>query len=208
MTLRVIGAGVGRTGTYSMKLALEQLGFGPCHHMEEVDETSTREVGLWMAAVQGKADWAVNYAGFAAAVDWPTAAFWRELAAHYPDAKFLLTVRDPEAWYASFSQTIYPLIEARDRARPEERPFLDMVSAVVTKTGFRLPATREEIIGMFERHVAAVKATISPDRLLVFDVREGWGPLCGHLGVPIPETEFPRTNTVQDFWSSTQAPKR
>ena len=188
-----------------MKLALEQLGFGPCHHMEEVDENSSEEVALWMAAARGEADWSVNYAGFNAAVDWPTAAFWRELAAAYPEAKMILTVRPPEEWCRSFSETIYPLIEAADRAEPEQRPFLDMVAAVVSKTGFRIPSAREEIIAAFERHVAAVKATLAPERLLVFQVKEGWGPLCRHLGVPVPANDFPRTNDTQDFWNSTQA---
>ncbi len=205
MTLRVICAGVGRTGTYSMKLALDQLGFGPCHHMEEVDETSADEVALWMAAAQGRADWAVNYAGFNSAADWPTAAFWRELAEAYPEAKVILTVRDPEAWCTSFSNTIYPLIESASEAEPERRPFLDMVAAVVTKTGFRVPSTREEVMEAFLRHVAAVKATIPAERLLVFDVREGWGPLCRYLGVPVPATDFPRTNNTAEFWKSTQA---
>jgi hypothetical protein len=208
VTLRVIGAGVGRTGTFSMKQALDQLGFGPCHHMEEVDETSPREVGLWMDAARGKADWSVNYAGYHAAVDWPTAAFWRELSEAFPDAKLLLTVRDPEAWCVSFSNTIYPLIEAAEQASPEERPFLEMVTAVVTRTGFRIPSTRDEIIAAFNRHVAAVKATIPPERLLVFDVREGWAPLCAYLGVPLLEADFPRTNNTEEFWKSTQAPPR
>jgi len=150
----------------------------------------------------------VNYAGYHAAVDWPTAAFWRELAEAFPDAKFLLTVRDPEAWCVSFSNTSYPLIEATGRASPEERPFLDMCTAVVTKTGFRIPSTRDEIRAAFDQHAAAVKATIPPDRLLVFDVREGWDPLCAYLGVPIPEADFPRTNNTEEFWKSTQAPPR
>jgi len=188
-----------------MKLALDQLGFGPCHHMEEVDETSADEVALWMAAAQGRADWAVNYAGFNSAADWPTAAFWRELAEAYPEAKVILTVRDPEAWCTSFSNTIYPLIESASEGEPARRPFLDMVAAVVTKTGFRVPSTREEVMEAFLRHVAAVKATIPAERLLVFDVREGWGPLCRYLGVPVPATDFPRTNNTAEFWKSTQA---
>lgn len=205
MTLQVIGFGVGRTGTYSMKFALETLGFSPCHHMEEVDETSARDVGLWMDAARGTVDWSINYAGYVAAVDWPTAAFSRELIEAYPDAKFLLTVRPPDAWYASFSRTIYKLLEEADQAQPEQRPFLDMVAAVVRKTGFDVPATREKTVGAFGRHVEAVKAALPEGRLLVFDVREGWGPLCRYLGVPVPDTEFPRTNNTQDFWDSTQA---
>jgi len=205
MVLRVIGAGVGRTGTFSTKLALEQLGFGPCHHMEEVDETSSREIALWQAAVQGSADWSENYAGFTAAVDWPTAAFWRELAEAYPDAKMLLTVRPAEEWYRSFSETIDPFLTTADRAPPEQRPFLDMVAAVIRKTGFRIPSTREDAVRAFDRHVETVKATIPADRLLVFEVKQGWGPLCRHLGVLVPAAEFPKTNNKEDFWKSTQS---
>ncbi len=207
MTLRVIGAGVGRTGTFSMKLALEQLGFGPCHHMEEVDEKSPDEIGLWLRAASGTADWSVNYAGYAAAVDWPTAAFWRELADAFPDARFLLTVRPSEDWYRSFSETIYPLVDGADRGDPERRPFLEMVRAVLRKTGFEIPSAREDIVRAYERHVAAVKATIPASRLLVFDVREGWEPLCAYLDVPVPDTDFPRTNDKKAFWASTQAPQ-
>jgi hypothetical protein len=188
-----------------MKLALEQLGFGPCHHMEEVDAKNYPLIALWRRAAEGNADWPVNYAGYSAAVDWPTAAFWRELHAAYPDAKFLLTVRNRESWYKSFSETIYPLVETAKDAEPEMRPFIAMVDAVVRKTGFRIPSTREEILAAFDRHVEAVKTTIPKDQLLVFDVREGWGPLCAYLGVAVPDTEFPRTNNTQDFWNSPQA---
>ena len=84
--LEVIGAGVGRTGTYSLKLALEQLGFGPCHHMEEVLKDPERQIPLWSAAARGTADWESALAGYRSAVDWPTAAFWRELAEARPES--------------------------------------------------------------------------------------------------------------------------
>ena len=152
MSLGVIGFGVGRTGTFSMKLALEELGFGPCHHMEEVDAMSPKQVAMWASAADGKVDWQKAYAGFHSAVDWPTAAFCPELAAAYPDAKFILTLRDPEKWYVSFSQTIYPLIQPTEKTPSELLPFLQMVMAVVEKTGFRIPSTKEEILTAFHRH--------------------------------------------------------
>jgi len=145
MSMRVIGLGVGRTGTYSMKHALEQLNFGPCHHMEEVDARSPEQISVWTSAANGKVDWKKVYAGYNSAVDWPTAAFCRELATTYPDAKFILTIRDPEKWYASFSQTIVPLIQPTAKTPTELLPFLRMVMAVVQKTGFRIPSTKEDI---------------------------------------------------------------
>lgn len=207
MALQIISAGVGRTGTFSMKSALEQLGFGPCHHMEEVDARDAVQVAKWQSAAEGQADWETNYAGFRSAVDWPTAAFWLELSRAYPTAKVLLTVRDPESWYKSFSETIYALLEAAPRAPEDLKAFLRMVSAVVHKTGFRIPSTKDEIIAAFRNHNETVTRTIPPERLLVFDVRQGWKPLCTFLGVPIPDTPFPRTNNKDDFWASAQALK-
>lgn len=205
MSLRVIGFGVGRTGTFSMKLALELLGFGPCHHMEEVDIKSAEQIAMWKAAASGQVDWEKAYAGYTAAVDWPTAAFCRELAAAYPEAKFILTIRDPERWYASFSQTIFPLIQPTARTPPELLPFLEMVRAVIRKTGFQIPSTKEEILAAFHRHIETVTQIIPADRLLQFDVKEGWEPLCRYLGVAVPPSDFPRTNTTKDFWDSVQA---
>ena len=205
MSMRVIGFGVGRTGTFSMKLALEQLNFGPCHHMEEVDAKSPEQIAVWASAANGKVDWEKAYAGYNSAVDWPTAAFCRELATAYPDAKFILTIRDPERWYASFSQTIVPLIQPTAKTPPELLPFLKMVMAVVQKTGFRIPSTKEEILTAFHRHIEIVTQTIPADRLLVFDVKQGWGPLCQFLGVTVPPGDFPKTNNTKDFWDSVQA---
>jgi hypothetical protein len=205
MALRVIGVGVGRTGTFSMKLALEELGFGRCHHMEEVDVNSPEQIALWRSAADGKVDWNAAYAGFDSAVDWPTAAFCQELAGAYPNAKFILTLRDPEKWYESFSNTIYALIQPTEKTPRELLPFLDMVIAVVRKTGFQIPSTKEEILAAFHRHTETVKSTVPADRLLLFDVKQGWEPLCRFLGAPVPAKEFPRTNNTKDFWDSAQA---
>ena len=123
----------------------------------------------------------------------------------YPDAKFILTLRDQEKWYESFSNTIYPLIQPTQKTPPELLPFLEMVMAVVRKTGFRIPSTKEEILAAFHRHSETVRQIIPADRLLPFDVKQGWEPLCEFLGVPIPAKEFPKTNNTQDFWNSVQA---
>jgi Sulfotransferase domain len=205
MTLRVIGFGVGRTGTFSMKLALEQLGFGPCHHMEEVDIEKPEQIALWASAAQGKVNWEKAYTGYSSAVDWPTAAFCKELSEAYPNAKCILTIREPEKWYTSFSQTIVPLLHPTEKTPPLLLPFIAMAGAVVQKTGFNLSGSKEDILAAFHRHIETVKKTIPENRLLVFDVKQGWGPLCEYLGVPIPLGDFPKTNNTKDFWDSVQA---
>jgi hypothetical protein len=198
--MKVIGAGVGRTGTYSLKLAINELGLGPCHHMEEVILDMPTHVPLWAAAVDGRPDWTAAFAGYESAVDWPTAGFFRELHAAYPEAKFVLTVRSPESWVASFSATIYKLLAGRDKAPAEMQDWLDMGSRVIAKTGFPPGLDEAGLARAFNAHNEAVKAAIPADRLLVYQVKEGWGPLCEFLGVAAPGGEFPRTNDRGEFW--------
>ena len=198
--MHVIGAGVGRTGTYSLKLAINRLGLGPCHHMEAVIQNMPGQVPLWAAALEGRADWAAIYADFDSAVDWPTASFFRELALAYPAAKFILTHRDPESWAESFGETIYTALAMRDQAPPERRAWLNMAYGVVARSGFPEGLDREALIKGFLAHNEAVKATIPADRLLIFQVQEGWEPLCRFLGAPIPDEVFPRTNDRLEFW--------
>ena len=200
MTMRVIGAGVGRTGTYSLKLAINQLGLGPSHHMEEVLHNMPVQVPLWASAVEGNPDWQAIYEGYESAVDWPTAGFFRELNAAYPSAKFVLTVRSPESWAESFAHTIYKLLAGRDQAPQEMHAWLEMASGVITKSGFQDGLELEELRAAFTAHNDAVRATIPADRLLVYEVKEGWGPLCEFLGVPVPDGPFPRTNDRGEFW--------
>lgn len=200
MTMSIIGAGVGRTGTYSLKLALNRLGLGPCHHMEEVLHNMPVQVPLWSAAVDGEPDWGRIYDGYASAVDWPTAGFFRELLAEYPAARFILTERDPVRWADSFGATIYTLLEGRDEAPPEMRDWIDMASRVIAKTGFPPGLDRDALAEAFTAHNDAVKATIPADQLLVFEVKQGWDPLCEFLGVPTPDEDFPRTNHREEFW--------
>ena len=134
---KIIGMGVGRTGTYSLKKALTQLGLGPCHHMEEVMHHMPVQLPLWQAAMQGKPDWAAISRGTRARSTWPTAGFFRELGKAYPEAKFILSVRSPESWAASFSETIYKLSAARDQAPPQMQAWLDMAIAVIAKRASR-----------------------------------------------------------------------
>jgi len=202
MPLAVIGAGLGRTGTFSLKHALEELGLGPCHHMEEV-MAHPEQIPAWHAAGRGGAvDWDALMAGYRSSVDWPSAQFWSELAALYPDAGIVLTVRDTERWYESFSKTIMRLLCAPDMApNPTIRSILDMTQDVIVRRAFggRLDDAGH-VKASFERHNAAVRAAVPPERLLVFDVAQGWEPLCAFLHVPVPATPFPRVNSTTEFW--------
>lgn len=200
MALQVIGVGVGRTGTYSLKIAINQLGLGPCHHMEEVLLKMPVQVPLWSTALDGMADWKAIYAGYQSAVDWPTAGFFRELYQAYPHARFILTHRTAESWADSFGSTIYQLLAGKDQAPAEMKDWLDMAAAVVARTGFPAGHDRAGLIAAFEAHREAVKKVIPADQLLVYQVSEGWEPLCHFLRVPVPSEPFPRTNDRAEFW--------
>lgn len=199
--MHVIGVGVGRTGTYSLKLALNRLGLGPCHHMESVMQNLPVQVPLWSAAVAGQPDWPAIYAGCGSAVDFPTAAFYRELCAAYPDACFVLTERSPQSWAESYSQTIAQVIAGRADAPPPVRDWLAMVSSVLQKAG--IPDTATDLPALeraFVAHNTAVRAAIPPARLLVFEAQQGWDPLCAFLNQPVPDEPFPRSNNREEFW--------
>src|SRR5262245_59800954 len=200
MSLKVVGAGVGRTGTLSLKLALEQLGFGPCYHMEEVLKDMPRQVPLWQAAVDGKPDWSAIFQGYNSAVDWPTAAFWRELAAAYPGAKVILTTRSAERWYQSYSETIAKVMSAADQVPPHLQAWLKMATEAIARNRIGSRKSRDELIKAFEDHDQAVRNSIPAKRLLVYEVKEGWGPLCAFLEMPVPSVPFPRTNNQEEFW--------
>jgi hypothetical protein len=203
--LRVIGAGFGRTGTYSLKAALEALDFGPAYHMSEVFDHG-EHVPIWQAVADGHTiDWEELFAGYASAVDWPASAFYRELMERYPEAKVILTVRDPERWYESGRNTIFPgEPHADDDGEAPSAEWLAwerMVHTVVWDGVFDgRVADRAHAIDVFNRHIEAVKAHVPPGRLLVFSAAEGWEPLCAFLGVPVPEGEpFPRLNDTATF---------
>jgi hypothetical protein len=170
--------------------------------MEEVMK-HPEEIPQWHAAGRGEpVDWNGLLAGYGAAVDWPSAQFWRELATHWPKAKVILTVRDTESWYRSIAGTILVLMARRAEApNPTVRAILDMTDDVIAKRAFagRLDDA-DHVKRSFERHNAEVKAGLPPDRLLVFEVAQGWEPLCRFLGAPVPATPFPRTNSAQEFW--------
>ena len=199
MTLSVFSAGFGRTGTMSLKLALEQLGFGPCHHMIEVIGHGDAQVPLWNAALNGEPDFEAIYSGYGAAVDWPTAAFWQELAVAYPDAKVILSSRSSESWYNSISETILATVWDEASWPPPAVEWFRMVSKVLERS-LGTARDKDSILAAFEAHEAAVKAAIPAERLLVHSAKEGWAPLCAFLGVPVPDAPYPRTNSKEEFF--------
>lgn len=205
MTLTIIGSGFGRTGTLSLKTALETLGFGPCHHMEEVLHNPA-QVAHWQAIAAGEpVPWEDVFAGYRSQVDWPGAHVWRELAAAYPTAKIIHTTRPEDDWWHSFSATIavvmanYETMPAPPHVKAMMRAAVRMINDVTFggKSNDRTTA-----IAAFHQREADVRAAIPPERLLVFNVAQGWRPLCNFLNVPVPATAFPRTNSTEDFWKT------
>jgi hypothetical protein len=202
MALKIVGSGLGRSGTMSMKLALEQLGFGPCHHMIEVF-AHPESVPLWVAAAEGKPDWDEIFKGYVSMVDYPGCRYWRQLAEHYPDAKVLHTVRDPDAWFDSTQATIFAPGTMAMNAPPPMQQFFGFIR---TDFGDRIH-DRGFMTDYFRSHSAEVEAAIPKDRLLVFQAGEGWDRLCAFLGVPVPDAPFPKVNTREDFRARVEASK-
>jgi hypothetical protein len=193
MTLKVIGAGFGRTGTDSMREALDILGLGPCHHMYEVNAHEEQK-RMWRAFVQGAPlGWEQLFAGYGSCQDWPSAHYWRELVEFYPNAKVVLTYRTAESWWQSFAKTIVPSIEMS----LEEESL--GVALIRDKVFGGRPGDRAHAIAIYEANVRAVKATVAPERLLVHNLGDGWEPLCAHLRVPVPVQPYPSRNTAKAF---------
>jgi len=200
--MKLIGASYPRTGTLSTKAALEQLGLDPCYHFVTQFERP-QDIDIWQTAAEGKpVYWPALFADFQAAVDWPASLFYKQLMARYRDAKVLLNMRDPEAWYASMAQTLYPASQA-ELSAPAESILGRMGRMVNTLAWQPLFQGRFEdkpyALSVFERHNQEVKDSVPADRLLVWEVTEGWEPLCRFLGVAAPETPFPRLNDAQTF---------
>jgi hypothetical protein len=204
MSLEVIGAGFGRTGTMSLKLALEQLGFGPCYHMLEVFRRPG-DSERWEEAARGEpTDWRQFLKEFRSAVDWPVAYFWRELWEVFPDARIILTERDPEAWHQSISQTIFEFMRREvDPASldPIHRAQRSMGRYVVSESTFGNRFDKAHVLDVYRRHNEDVKRLVPSEKLLVFDGAQGWGPLCAFLGVSVPAAPYPKTNTTEEFRS-------
>ncbi len=199
MALKVVGAGLGRTGTHSLKLALEILLGEPCYHMVEVFK-HPEHVPQWHSAAEGNMpNWDTLLNGYAAAVDWPASAFWKELSEAYPDALVLLSVRDPEAWWRSTQNTIFKHIHTH--SSDEWRAMVDSMFRTRFTTELH---DHDACVGEFLRNSEEVRAAIPSSRLLVWQASDGWEPICSALGLPVPSQPFPLTNTTAD-WEAREA---
>jgi hypothetical protein len=202
MTLAVVGTGFGRTGTLSLKVALEQLGFGPCYHMVEV-AGNAGHVALWSAAEDGVAtDWDALFARYRATVDWPSTRFWRALGDHFPEARVIHTERPAAAWYASARGTIYPVMKhgPPTNAPPAFHEQIAMARKLILRGVFDERFEDEaHAVAVYEAHNARVKREVPRERLLVYAPGQGWEPLCAFLGVPVPAAPYPKLNTTEDF---------
>ncbi len=205
MSIQVICAGLGRTGTLSLRAALEELGFAKCNHPLKVF-ASLDQARTWAAAARGEpVDWDRIFAGYGATVDMPGRVFYRELLAKYPEAKVILTVRDPERWYDSVSQTIDLLGNTFPKwtvllLSPRQRVFQRMLDRLRDRMFQGRFEDQAFAIDVFTRHNEQVRRDVPADRLLVYEISQGWGPLCAFLGVPVPEGKpFPHLNDAAAF---------
>lgn len=192
----------------SLKAALEELGFGPCYHMVEVFE-HPEHAATWTEASAGSAvDWQKFLAPYQAAVDWPACTFYQQLMQAFPDARVLLTVRDPDAWYDSARNTIYQATASRagSGAGPGGPPAGAMINTIIWQRTFHGAfEDKERAIAIYEQHNRAVQEHVPAEKLLVYEVKDGWEPLCRFLNVPVPAgTPFPRLNDAVTFRQNIQ----
>lgn len=210
-SLRVVGVGLGRTGTHSLKLALEQLLDAPCYHMFEVFD-HPEHIEAWKAAANGDLpDWNDLLGGYQATVDWPAAAFWADLIEAYPDAVVLHSVRPTAAWWNSASRTIFELIrnfESSVHKAPPRHPIVAAqreMASVLLRAKFSQDFDDERAAcEAYERHNEAVRRLVPAERLVEWTPGDDWGPICAALGLPIPEDTFPHTNTTEEFRAMTK----
>ncbi|MEM9624129.1 MAG: sulfotransferase family protein [Pseudomonadota bacterium] len=207
MGLKIIGAGFGRTGTLSLKFALEKLGFDKCYHMMEV-EHHPEHVQQWINCAGGQEpDWRALFQGFQASVDWPSCNYWRQQWRAFPDAKILLSRRDPEAWHRSVMNTIWPISKSNsENPHPRAQQGWQMANAVIWQGVFdgRIE-DKAYAIKVFEAHNQAVIDSVPAEQLLVYEPGEGWGPLCEFLDCEIPAEPYPKTNSTAEFKSFWEA---
>ncbi|HET9915377.1 MAG TPA: sulfotransferase [Anaerolineales bacterium] len=200
MALKVIGAGFGRTGTRSLKSALEQLGFGRCYHMEEVVKNPTH-LKHWAEIMEGgRADWETLFRGYQSATDWPVAAYYKDLMAVYPESKIILTVRDPESWHRSVMNTLYQagrgFFGRFTRILPSAHRFLNAMEKGIWEGIFHNKLEdKAHAVAVFQKHIEEVKRIVPKERLLIFEAKHGWEPLCSFLNVSVPANKpYPHRN--------------
>lgn len=197
MTLSIIGAGFGRTGTVSLRAALERLDYGPVYHMMEVFK-HPEHGPKWVQALQDKAVLGEILEGYRAAIDWPACHFWRALLAANPQARVILTVRDSASWYKSIHDTLYQMLQRAPASLPGEQ--ISMGRKIIwEKTFSEKLGDRDHAIAVYEQHNANVIAAVPQQQLLVYQVSDGWQPLCDFLGCSVPDEPFPRTNSTDEF---------
>jgi hypothetical protein len=209
--MKLIGAGMPRTGTLTQKMALEMLGLGPTYHMVNVI-ADLEQAKLWQRALAGENVWSQIFDGFQSTVDWPGGYFYRELIDVYPDAKVLLSVREPEAWERSMRETVWAvrngeslirlLSSAQAHVNPRWKGFLDMIDGLLWQGNGTFAsghAEPKQLIDAMNAHNDEVKRTVPAERLLVWSAKEGWGPLCEFLELPVPEGPFPHLNDSTEF---------
>jgi hypothetical protein len=200
--MKVIGASFGRTGTMSLKVALLQLGFGPCLHMVDFFGMPDR-AQLFLDAYQGKpVDVEDLFEGYESSVDWPGNVFFKQALEAYPDMKVIHTKRDPESWYKSVSDTIYPAaLGLKNSPAFASDLTAQMVDAIVWQGDFQGRFDDKDLtLETYRRHNQDIVDSVPTDRLLIFDVKDGWAPLCGFLGTPVPDgVPFPRANDTESF---------
>lgn len=201
MALQVIGAGFGRTGTMSMKVALERLGFGPCYHMIDCLPRGPEHWRLWTEAARGvrdgrgaSVDWDTIFAGYASCVDFPVSTSWAALAERYPEAKVVLTVRNPDRWFDSTQETIFAPQWMAHLRSAEAGDMGDFIRATINDHFDDRMHDREHLVRRFREHVDEVRAAIPESRLLVFEVKDGWEPLGAFLDRPLPDEPLPNVN--------------
>ena len=210
--MKVIGAGLPRTATSTQMIALEMLGFGPCYHMRNVLADMEGELPKWEAAMAGDADWEAIFGDARSTCDWPSAAFAKELSEYYPDAKVVLTVRDPQGWVKSMRETVWAiyygdsvmhhLCDARYLIDPLWKRFIDLMIPMIWEGDAALAGdtqSDEGFAALFHRHTDRIRADIPAERLLVWDPRDGWEPLCAFLDVDVPDEPLPRVNDTSAF---------
>jgi hypothetical protein len=212
MAIKVIGAGLGRTGTLSLKYALEFLGFEKCYHMSEILKNHADHIKIWRAAMEGNdVNWSEFLRGYQATVDYPGCLLYKELLQQYPQAKVILTSRDPDSWYDS---TLAELFARKKEKMSFRNPLRALRSSLWRKSDFYQQfrefndymlwdglfngrfTDKEYAISIYQQHVNEVKQVVPPEQLLVFHVKEGWEPLCQFLNVPVPTNQpFPHLNS-------------